>query len=297
MIGVPRSGTSILSEAFAMNEDLGWLPSYLNIFPRAYWPCIFNRLTSIPRIGIHFRGKKYQNKKRDSKIKRYFPYSAEVFPFWESLLGNKFSWDYLISQKSSRKERKSLHAAVEKILKYQGKNRLFAKYTGPSKICFLNSIFPDACYVHVIRDPKAVVSSLMQVDFWRKKGGLFLPWWRNGLTSDDLLEWENCNKSPIALAAIQWKRIIEVTHSEKSYLQSTQFYEAKYEDFVINPHKTLSMSFSFFGLNESDQAHQYISSIGKIHNSNYKYKLLLNSSDIKLIDRITAPIASRYGYT
>lgn len=296
MVGVPRSGTSILSEAFSMNEKIGWLPIYLSKYPSVMLFCMLNHLTSIPTFGFYFRGKKYQQKRIDLWLRRFLPYSAEVFPFWENILGEKFSWDYLHNKKASRREKDLLPVIITKALKYQGKDRFFAKFTGPSKICYLSSIFSDACYIHVLRDPRAVVSSLLKVKFWIENGGLIKPWWRNGLTDNDLKDWGKYDKSPVALAAIQWRRMVEVTEVEKSKIPPSQFYEIKYENFVLAPHETLQQLFFYFNLNDSKDAHKYISSYGTIHNMNNKFKNHLSLNDISIINEITRNTAGKLGY-
>jgi len=52
------------------------------------------------------------------------------------------------------------------------------KYTGWPRALFLNAIFPRAKFVHVIRDGRAVASSLLQMPWWR--GYLEPSEWRFG---------------------------------------------------------------------------------------------------------------------
>jgi hypothetical protein len=296
MIGMPRSGTTVLSEAISFHEKFGWLPNYLGRFPKISMGCLFNRVTSVPKIGWYLRGKKKQDKNSVSLFRRFLPYSAEVFPFWENVLGENFSWDYLIEKSATEDQKKNLTGSIRRVLLFQGKDRLFAKFTGPSRIHFLNSIFPESSFIHIIRDPRPVVSSLLKVNFWKQNGGFIRPWWQNGLIEKDKQDWVQYNRSPVALAAVQWRRVIEITWKERVSLCNNRFIEVKYEDFVNNPHEVLSSIFFKLKISDSIIAHKYISSIGRLYNMNYKYKEQLADHEIAMIEKITHRTAQVAGY-
>ena len=268
VIGMPRSGTTVISEAISLHEEFGWISNYLTKFPNYVWISMLNRLCFISKIGIYIRGRKPQTNNLNSFFRKFFPYPSEAYNIWEIFLGKKFRNDYLFRKVATEEERKNVIEYFKKVLKYQGKKRLFVKLTGPPRIQFLTSIFPDAYFIHVIRDPRAVVNSLLKVKFWREGGGLERPWWK-GLPQEYIKEWEKRNRSPVALAALQWKRVVSLTWEEKKYAQHGHFIEIRYEDFVEKPHEYLTKIFHKVGLEDSPEAHKYISSIGKLRNMNY----------------------------
>jgi len=53
------------------------------------------------------------------------------------------------------------------------------------------------------------------------------------------------------------------------YVQPGHFIEIRYEDFVEKPHKYLTEVFHKVDLEDSSEAHRYISSVGKLSNMNY----------------------------
>jgi len=295
LIGMGRSGTTVLAEAISIHKDLGWISKYVEVFPALPQLSFINKLVDIPFLGVYLRGKKRQSKGLINFIRRFLPYCIENYNIWENFCGKKFSYDYLAHQKASEAEREAIIKYVQTILKFQRKKRFFAKFTGPPRICFLQSIFPDAYFIHVIRDPRAVVNSLLKVKFWREGGGLDRPWWQ-GLPKEYIEEWKKRNKSPVALAALQWKRVVSLTWEEKKYAKPGHFIEIRYEDFVEKPHEYLTEIFHKVGLEDSPEAHKYISSIGKLHNMNYKYKQDLSKEDIKIIEEITRDEANKAGY-
>lgn len=295
LIGMPRSGTTVLAEAISIHKDLAWISKYLTIFPSIPQISFLNRLVDIPYVGVYLRGKKRQEKSFANFFRKFLPYCVENYTIWEKFLGRKFLFDYLAHQRASEQEKEQVKKYIQIILKYQGKKRFFAKFTGPPRICYLQSIFPDAYFVHVLRDPRAVINSLLKVRFWREKGGLEKPFW-NGFPAEYFQEWERKNRSPVALAALQWKKVVLLTWEEKKYALPGHFIEVRYEDFVEEPHEILTTIFNKVGLSDSPEAHRYISSIGKLRNMNYKYKKDLSKDDIKIIEEITADVAKKAGY-
>ncbi len=296
MIGMPRSGTSALSEAISLHEKLGWFSNYLNKYPTLPILSLLDRVTTIPGFGWNLRGKKKQEKSLTSRVRRYLPYSSEANNVWETYCGDKFLWDYLISTEASPAEKAKIKKYINFVLVCQGKDRFFTKFTGPPKIYYLSSIFPKAFFIHVLRDPRGVVSSLLNVKFWKKGRGDIEPWWKNGLKKEYLHLWETHKMAPAALAAVQWNMITELTWQEKSLLNPKQFVEIRYEDFVQHPHEILSEILSQVGLEDSHIAHKYLNSFGSLKNMNFKYKRLLTKEEIKIVEEITNPIASKAGY-
>lgn len=296
MIGMPRSGTTIISEAISMHEDLGWFSNYLNYFPNFCFITLLNRITDTPCIGTYIRGHKKQGNTVGLFIKRLLPHCVEAYPVWSYYCGEKFCRDYLINQTASEDEKRKVTKLVNIVLMLQGKRRFFTKLTGPSKIHYLNSIFQNPYYIHIIRDPRAVISSLLKVSFWREKGGLEKPWWQNGFPDTYIQEWLDNDKSPVALAALQWKWVVELTWQEKALVENERYIEIRYEDFVTNPHESLRRIFKQVNLEDSRVAHKYLDSVGKVTDMNFKYKDSLSKVDITMIEKLTFDVAKKAGY-
>ncbi len=295
MIGMPRSGTTAISEAIALHKDLGWFSNLMSYFPDSYWISVISRIIDIPLIGRNLGGKKLQSKGIVSRIRGYLPHCTEAYPIWERCCGRKFREDYLAGQSAQQEEKDKTVALVKNILAFQGKRRFFAKLTGPPRIGYLTSIFPDACFVNVLRDPRAVVSSLMKVEFWRKRG-LDRPWWQNGLPDAYVREWVESGRSPVALAAVQWKWIVELTWLEKEKIEKEKFMEIRYEDFLQRPHDMSRDILRRLALADSPETHRYLDTSGKMVDMNRKYRSFLGEDEIRLIEDITRVTAGRAGY-
>jgi hypothetical protein len=296
VIGFPRSGTTVLSEAIAAHESFGWFSNYYNLMPNFPELSVINRMLDIPNIGWRLRGKKKQNNNFISAIRKLLPYSVEAYSVWESCCGEKFLYDYLLDHIADEYEKRKINNVILKVLKFQKKNRFIAKITGPPRIGYLKSIFPDAIFIHTIRDPKAVVSSLMKVDFWKDRDGMKRPWWHNGLSKGCIDEWENSGWDPIALSAIQWREIIKIAWAEKEKIGRDDYFEVKYENFVNNPQNTLKQIMKQLGLEYSVNIDRYVATHGKPKNMNYKFRQNLKPSESKTVMQVTGVVANKLGY-
>jgi hypothetical protein len=296
LIGMDRSGTSAISEAVSLHESLGWISNYVHKWPD--WPqlALLNHVTSLPGLGWYLRGMKKQSKGLAATFRKYLPYAAEGdYRLWERLCGEKFLWDFMSGLTATEDEQRRTRDYFNSILKYLVKKRLFVKLTGPPRIQYLDSIFPDAQFVHVVRDPRAVVSSLMQVSYWAEQGGLEKPFW-TGLWAEDIAAWEKADRSPIALAAVQWRRVVEQTWLEKGRLPEKRYIELRYEDFVEGPGISINAIFAKLDLPPSPNAEKYLTYLGKPRNMNFKYKKHLKPEEIGLVEDLTRSTARQAGY-
>jgi hypothetical protein len=141
-----------------------------------------------------------------------------------------------------------------------------------------------------------VVSSLLNVDFWRRHEGFEKPWWRGGLPEEYLDIWGAYDESPATLAAVQWRRVIEIADRERDIIAEKNYMELRYEDFVSDPHATVNLLMEKCDLSMCKDIYRYLETIGKLKNMNYKYKQNLSNKEIIMIEDITRPVAVKKGY-
>lgn len=287
VIGTGRCGSTIVFEALALHEQLGWFSNYNERFPRATWAYAAPRVYDIPFIGARLpRGAKKQYRQGFNRFNRYLPAPNECYRKWDVLCGPKFKDRYLVGTEASDEEVADVHRSVGRVLRGQKRPRFAAKITGPSRIQFLQSIFPDIRFVHVVRDAKAVVNSLLNVRLWTDDGVIEEPRWL-GMPTTWEEEWESCGRTPLAMAAIQYRTIIETCNRERArFLQPEQYLEIRYEDFVADPSTVMGTIVAFCELPESPRVSAYVSTPGRYASMNRKYLEAFTPGEADLIDRI-----------
>lgn len=281
-IGVGRAGTTIISEIIFQHEDIAVISPFQVKFPNS--PAI-NRLR--PLLENKFWRINGQ-KKQLNKVSLWNKYTfkpMEGYPFWEKLVGNEidFSRDFLINQTASKERKEYIRNFFEKLVKYQKRKRLGFKITGPSRIEYLNSIFPDAIFIEVVREPLANIRSLLKVDFWQGKGTKQL-WWKGAYTDDELKEIEKLTDFPELITAVQYKKVREITNSEVQKF-GVKHLQVSYDDFVANPNKEIDRIISFANLKPSKAINSYLKN-NKIHDRNTDINNFFNSEQLLKIREI-----------
>jgi len=105
---------------------------------------------------------------------RFFPKPVEpnpVFEAWDPTFGSEGLPDL-----EEGRTRHGLVELVHRVVSAHGRPRFLAKMVGrPVKVRLLNTLFPDALFLHITRDLKPTTASLLQVEFYN---GVDLSSWR-----------------------------------------------------------------------------------------------------------------------
>ena len=130
------------------------------------------------------------------------------------------------------------------------------KFTGPARLEYLTSIFPDALIVNVVREPVATVRSWLEVGFWQRMG-IDKLWWRGAYTPEEIAYAETIKDKPALITALQYKKLMETTQQEIDSL-GLNVYECRYEDFVKDPKTFIHKMMEFMQLPPSKNVDAYL---------------------------------------
>ena len=282
-LGTGRCGTTIISEIIMRHPYLAYISNYQIWFP------------SIPQINIlrflfenklwNFRGQKKQLNQVKILNKLSF-YPVENYKWWGWLTRGKMdmSRDFLLDKVAGVEDKKFIRSYFTKLVHYQGKKRLCLKLTGPSRISFIQSIFPDAIFVYVNRKDIPTIKSFLNVPFWKSRGESQL-WWK-GVYSERELDLVKENKgNGLFLTAVQIKKLKQVFEYEKKAFNPCVI-EISYEDFIEDPNKEISKILKFCGLEtNSGPCYSYLETL-KILDRNRKDDDVISTEDLQLIRNI-----------
>jgi hypothetical protein len=188
------------------------------------------------------------------------------------------------------RERRRLHSWFEWYRQSHDKPRFANKNPRSSvRIDFIRAVFPDAYYIHVVRDGRAVVSSLLQRmerEPYRKgiPFGDFCkpPDWRRHVRSD-----------PAEEAALQWREIVRHVLERRESL-GERYVEYRYEDLCSNPRGVLGAAFEAVGL-PADAEH--LTGIpDRLENMNARSIGLLTPRQLETIEAVQAEVLATLGY-
>jgi len=219
---------------------------------------------------------------------------GESYPFWEHHCKG-FSAPYrdLVAADVTDKTKKHVPRTMARILT-EKRNRLLLKITGWPRISFLSEVFEDARFIHVMRDGRAVANSMLNVYFWQGWKGP-RNWGWGELSPDQKEEWNEHGQSFVALAAIQWKILMDAMEKAKETVSSEKFLEIRYEDLCDDPLGRFQKVTQFCDLEWTDGFERRLGQ-HQPRNSNDKVKYDLTSKQQRDLEEVLGNYLTRYGY-
>jgi hypothetical protein len=170
------------------------------------------------------------------------------------------------------------------------------KFTGWPRARFINAVFPDARFIHVVRDGRAVANSLLQVPWWRGYRGP--PEWTFGpLREDYAKEWDASGQSFAVLAALEWKTLMDAFEVTEQEIPSDRWLNVRYEDFVDEPREALDRMLGFAGLSWTQEFERQFATWNIRRHRKDAYLTDLNPNDVQTMTRSLASHLRRWGYT
>jgi len=290
VIGTGRSGLTPLMDLIAYHNDFAWPSQYNNKFPQKYYLSFLSRLVEIPLFNSTI------------KYKRFIPKHEEAYDFWNnSYRGFRRPFRDLTSNDVNYVVRNNFQEAVSNILFYQKKSYFIAEYSGWSRIDFMREIFPNAKFIHIVRDGRAVANSLTNVGYWMGWEGIYK--WRWGLLDKELRDlWRKYDNSFLALAAIQWKILVNNIKENIELLPKENYLIIKYEDMVKFPIEIANNCLDFLGVDSQDKKFKKHLSTMKIIDANTKqlrippWKTSMTKKQIFMLNDILEEELKYYNY-
>jgi len=260
VVGAPRSGTNIFYRTFAKHPDLAWISNITKKVPSSLW---------LTRIIMMFRD--------DHR-------PTEANNVWQKFTDSED--EFLGRDDVTAASRKYLHTVLQNNLRIFNKPRFVNKCPGNSvRIDFLKEIFPDAIFLHIIRDGRAVAYSIMRSrlqhsgDYWSVRP----PGWQ------DLL------KLPIVDAcALQWKMTVESILQSAKDLPREQYKEVRYEELVARPADIFEQVGKQCDLVWQKDLLQSITA--GLDNRNFKWQTEMQEADKNTLNELLRDFMGQLGY-
>jgi len=177
----------------------------------------------------------------------------------------------------------------------QGKPAFVHHLTGWPRSGLLRSVYPEARFVHVVRDGRSVANSWLQMGWWDGYRG---PdnWYLGPLSRADQAEWEEAERSFVVLAGLGWRILMSAIEEARALVPEEQWLDVRLEDFMDDPRGRTEEVLDFLGLEWTPQyeagfaKHTFQASRG------VAWKRDLSEADIAALERTIAKPLAAYGY-
>ncbi|MEU4834260.1 sulfotransferase [Streptosporangium sp. NPDC023615] len=235
LIGSGRCGSTLLYEVLTRHPEVGFVTNLDDRFPRT------------PDAAKRVGGAVYRRTPADFPGKRLRPCEAhralrrEVSPLVVDSFQDLTAADATPWLAGRMRTFFATRAEVQRSGHY------LHKFTGWPRAAFLHEVFPEARFVHIVRDGRAVANSWLQMPWWR--GHLGAPGWHFGpLPEDYAREWDEAGRSQVHLAGIGWKLLMDATETARAAVAPESWLQVRYEDLLADPRKQTDLVLEFLGL-------------------------------------------------
>lgn len=286
IIGCPRSGTTYLLRLLASNQQFSWVSNKLNKTPQDYF--LSKELQVFDKT---FVGKKKYFEAHNSHYNMPFP--VEPWIFWNNHYPY-FQWnsDHCFTPRNAEptdvnaEQIKSVQNAVEQINKFSGRVHFLSKYTDFPRMKLLMEAFPEAKFVHLIRDGRAVANSYNQkIESGEFKTSAEEDNWVSAWPEEWQKDYKEKFHNPLAFTLYQWKFFLDEIKSEIETIDPAQVLEVKYSDMIRDTKGFLESILDFAGL-EMDSSMKNFIKKKPGDDKNNKWKERLSESEKELYSQI-----------
>lgn len=301
LISLPRAGSSMLQNILCTHPDVAYISHGIHMFRETF--CASEDLRR--RLSLNARGQRYLGDSVDVDAES----PCDPIMFWSDWLqvpldDTGYRELHLTDFSSTHIER--VRETIQRILWCYGgaSKRFLTKFPGLLPyLDLLAELFPDAKFIHLVRDPRSAANSMLKL-------------YQNDKAQFEKLKAEHPKKVNISSPFIAYPRLPHLTEYLERYgaddIRTTahlyqdavdfvsekkdrlpSFYEIKYEDLLSEPQRRVAEIFDFCGLQQPDVSneafHTLMSKVGIIHHKN-RY------GSFEVIEEICANAMQRYGY-
>jgi hypothetical protein len=168
-------------------------------------------------------------------------------------------------------------------------------FTGWPRVGLLHCVFPEAHFIHLVRDGRSVASSLLNVPWWR--GYLGVPGWGLGsLEAQDAEAWSASGHSFWLLAALEWKILMDAFEKAKQSVAPDYWHELRYEDLMVSPRPALGAMLEFMGLGWDSEFERALGLTSFDGRRSRSFTQEFSQPELLAIEEADRPQLERYGY-
>jgi hypothetical protein len=258
VLGAGGCGSTFVAETLARHRDVGFVSNlddnlrHLDLLGR--WNnCLLRRSAPRdPRLSVRL-----PRRLLESERLRLRP--SEGWKLLDRQVAHVFSGSCrdLVAEDCSPWVSARLQAFFERRIAAQRRPVFIHHVTGWPRVGFLRVAFPEARFVHVVRDGRAVANAWMQsgcLDAHRGPGA----WGLGPLPEAHQRLWEESGRSLTVLSGLAWRILIEASEAARFTVPAPHWLEVRYEELLDRPRHHVERLLEFVGLRwDADFARQF----------------------------------------
>lgn len=291
LIGAPRSGTTLLYKCLALHPGYSFISNYNERLPRWEQASLLNRISArLPaaRRKVWFGGSggnAYVYNEHRPFLYKLLPMPTEG----ESIFARcGLPEGPLPTDAPAGAEANALRGIFEDLRRYGGGQRLLCKRIANNlRLPLLAEAFPEATFVLLNRDGRAVANSLRKVNWWPD----FWVFWYGSTTR----QWEAAGGDPWELAARHWVEEIEAIERGLDAVPPDQLHTVTYEAFTTDPVAHLTAIAERTGLPASPGWLAELRALSYPKGAD-SWRDELDPAALATIERVQRDTLRRYGY-
>lgn len=277
VVGTGRCGSTIVDSVLSMHPAFSWMPSWVDTLglPEV---AVVNRLWAVPGTDEY-------------RLKRYFPTPIE--PYEAFRRRDPEFWTEAMSDAGVRSAERQIVPLIQRIKRAHGNPRYLAKLVGrPVKVNLFHQLYPDAYFVHVTRELKPTLSSLLKVEFYTEWGRDLDTWPWEEIPASLLELHERSGRSNAVGAAIGLYLNRRMVDEQLREIDPAKVVEVPYADFVQDPVSSTKALAARIDLEFTDAFAARIAARSIYGGADEKWKSHLDAEVIALLDEMDTLVAA-----
>lgn len=283
VIGCHRSGTTVFMRTLSFHPSFSWISQYNQLLGSYRAMTLLSRIHDLPLLGNQFRINYHRL--------RLIPKPVEPGNFAQNIDPNF----HILSVSGKQKEShfgipsidviKRFRAGVIELARCHSKKRFIAKFTTRPDVIYFKAIFPNANFIHILRDPRAVVNSLRNrviKDKW------FPPSTRSYIMNIFPNKYSNFVMSSsnrmIAFLSCYYCYVVNMIQEQLGSLSGEKALELEYKDFTTDTVDVFRKVLKFLNLPWNDKYERFLLT-RPLENRNYKYKRMFTREQLQVIEK------------
>jgi hypothetical protein len=170
------------------------------------------------------------------------------------------------------------------------------KFTGWPRAGFIAAVLPEARFINVVRDGRAVVASGLKTPWWRgHRGPEQWPW--GHLPPEYAAEWEASGRSFVLLAGLGWKLLMDAYASARDLVPADRWLDVRFEDVLADPRSCFKEMLAHMELEEERSFVRALSGTRFAADRGEAFRQELGPAAVELLERSLSGHLRRWGYS